>query len=383
MDFELPEELVALRDSARRFATERVAPHAQEWDRKEGFPDEMIRALGDQGFMGIMVPEEYGGSGGDHMAFGVILEELARRDGGLALAVEAHNGLCCAHLMHGANDEQKRRFLPALARGEQIGSWCLTEPGSGTDAAAMSTRAVRDGDHWIIDGSKQFITNGSRAGVFIVMANTDPGKGPKGITAFAVEADAPGLHIGPREEKLGMRSSDTVPLRFENMRVPDANRLGGVNEGFKTVKKVLEAGRIMVSAISLGLARGAIEDSVKYAGERAAFGKAILEFQLIQAKIADMASGLEAARLLVWRAATMHDAGRSTAYEAPVAKVFASEMATRVCMEAIQVHGGYGYLRDYNVERHMRDAKLCEIGEGTSEILRVLIARQAAIRFGA
>lgn len=382
MDFDLPEELVALRDNAARFAREQVAPHAQEWDKAEGYPDEMIRKMGDQGFMGIMVPEEYGGSGGDYMSFAIILEELSRYDGGLALAVEAHNGLCCSHLLVGGNEEQKKKWLPPLAKGERIGSWCLTEPGSGTDAAAMTTRAVKDGDHWVLNGAKQFITNGDRAGTFVVTAVTSPGKGPAGISAFVMDRSTPGLSTGPREDKLGMRSSDTVTVRLENARVPADQLLGKVDEGFRDVKTVLERGRIMVSAISLGLARAALEDSVRYAHERAAFGKAIMNYQLIQAKIADMASGIEAARLLLWRSATMQDNGRSTAYEAPITKVFASEMATRVCMEAIQVHGGYGYLKEYNVERYMRDAKLCEIGEGTSEILRVLIARQAAARLG-
>lgn len=375
MDFRLSDEHAALRDNTRRFAKEHIAPHARDWDRDEGYPESMIRTLGEQGFMGIMVPEQYGGAGGDHQAFAIILEELGRYDGGLALAVEAHNGLCCAHLMIGGSEEQKAKYLPPLARGEQIGSWCLTEPGSGTDAAAMKTRAERQGDEWVINGSKQFITNGARAGTFIVTAVTDPGKAGAGITAFVVERGTPGLSTGKREEKLGMRSSDTVTVTFQDCRVPDANRLGAVNAGFNDVKKVLAPGRIMVSALALGLARGAFEDSVRYAHERKAFGEAIANFQLIQEKVANMAAGVEAARLLVQQACWLADTGASTAYEAPLTKVFVSEMATRICMEAIQVHGGYGYLREYNVERYMRDAKLCEIGEGTSEIQRTVIAR--------
>ncbi len=382
MDFNLPEELEALRSNAARFAADRVAPHAQEWDRAESYPDSMIGELGKQGFMGIMVPEEYGGSAGNYMAFAIILEELARHDGGLALAVEAHNGLCCSHIMIGGNEEQKKRFLPALAKGEQIGSWCLSEPNSGTDAAAMTTRAVRDGGHWVLNGSKQFITNGRRAGTYVVTAVTSPDKGAGGISAFVVERGTPGLSTGKPEEKLGMRSSDTVTVQLQDVRVPDANRLGAPDRGFEDVKKVLERGRIMVSAISLGLARGAMEDSVKYAHERVTFGVPIVKHQLIQAKLADMAAQVEAARLLIYQAATRQDNGLSTNYEAPITKVFASEMATRVCMEAIQLHGGYGYLRDYNVERYMRDAKLCEIGEGTSEILRVLISRSLSTRLG-
>jgi alkylation response protein AidB-like acyl-CoA dehydrogenase len=342
----------------------------------------MIRRLGEQGFMGIMIPEEYGGSGGSYMAFAIILEELARHDGGLALAVEAHNGLCCSHIMVGGSEEQTRRFLPPLARGEQIGAWCLSEPGSGTDAASMKTRAVRDGEDWVLNGSKQFITNGRRASTYVVTAVTDPALGAGGISAFVVTGGSPGLLIGKPEEKLGMRSADPVTLTFDNLRVPGAQLLGGGTQGFKDVKTVLERGRIMIAAISIGLARGAMEDSARYAHERMAFGQPIVKFQAIQHKLADMAAHVEAARLLVYQAATMQDQGRTTRYEAPITKVFASEMATKVCMDAIQVHGGYGYLRDYNVERYMRDAKLCEIGEGTSEILRVLIARQLSERLG-
>ncbi len=382
MNFDLPDELNALRQIASRFAAEQVAPHAQEWDRQARYPDAMIKKLGEQGFMGIMVPEEYGGAGGNHLAFAIVLEELARHDGGLALAVEAHNGLCCAHILEGGTHEQKARFLPPLARGNQIGSWCLTEPGSGTDAAAMTTRAVRDGDHWILNGAKQFITNGDRAGTYVVMAMTTPGQSSRGVGAFIVERGTPGLSTGKPEEKLGMRSSDTVTVRLENVRVSNAQLLGKPDQAFNDVRKVLERGRIMVSAISLGLARGAMEDSVKYAHERVAFGVPIIQHQQIQAKLADMAARVEASRLLILQAAALQDEGRSTTYEAPITKVFASEMATQVCMDAIQIHGGYGYLRDYNVERHMRDAKLCEIGEGTSEILRVLIARNLSKRLG-
>lgn len=382
MNFDLPEELAALRDTARRFAEKEIGPHAQEWDRNESYPDDIIPKLGAQGFMGIMVPEEYGGAGGNYMMFAIILEELARYDGGLALAVEAHNGLCCSHIMIGGNEAQKKKYLPPLARGEQIGSWCLSEPGSGTDAAAMTTRAVKDGDHWVLNGAKQFITNGRRAGTYVITAVSDPSKGAGGISAFVVERGTSGLSHSKPEEKLGMRSSDTVTISLDNVRVPEANMLGAVNRGFDDVKKVLERGRIMIAALSLGLARGAMEDSVKYAHERKTFGVAIVQHQAIQHKLADMAAQVEAGRLLTWQSATMQDEGKDTKYFAPITKVFVSEMATRVCMDAIQVHGGYGYLRDYNVERAMRDAKLCEIGEGTSEILRVLIARELSKRLG-
>lgn len=381
MDFTLPDELVALRENAERFAREQIQPHAQEWESAGGYPDSMIRKLGDQGFMGIVVPEEYGGSGGNHMTFAIILEELARYDGGLALAVEAHNGLCCAHILYGGSEAQKRRYLPPLAAGEQIGCWCLTEPGSGTDAANMSTRAVKDGDTWVLNGAKQFITNGDRAGTFVVMAITDAAKGNRGIGSFIIEKGTPGLSTGPREHKLGMRSSDTVTVTLDNVRVP-ADQCMAAEGAFDTVKKVLERGRIMISALSVGLARGGLEESAKYAYQRKTFGKPIGEYQAIQHKIADMAAQIHAGRLMVHQAATLTDQGESTILEAAATKVFCSEMATRICMEAIQVHGGYGYLKEYNVERYMRDAKLCEIGEGTSEILRVLIARATLKRLG-
>jgi alkylation response protein AidB-like acyl-CoA dehydrogenase len=376
-----PEELLTLKEATARFAAEHLAPHAQEWDRAEGYPDSLIPLLGEQGYLGILLPEELGGAGGNYQAFAVILEELARHDGGVALSVEAHNGLCCQHISIAGNDAQKKKFLPPLARGEYLGAWCLTEPGSGTDAAAMKTRARKEGGEWIIDGSKQFITNGDRAGVYVVTAVTDPGKGKDGISAFAVERGAPGLSTGKREEKLGMRSSDTVPVMFEAVRVPEENLLGEVDRGFEDVKVVLERGRVMISAISIGLARGALEESLKYSAQREAFGKPIGDYQAIQAKIADMATQIEAGRLLLANTAGLLDEGQRVPYEGAITKLFTSELATRVCLEAIQVHGGYGYLRDYNVERYLRDAKLCEIGEGTSEILRVLIAKQAAKNF--
>ena len=382
MDFELSEELVALRAAVARFADEQIAPHAQAWDRAEGYPDEMVQVLGDQGFMGVLVPEEYGGAGGDHMQFAIVLEEIARHDGGLALAVEAHNGLCCQHILIAASHEQKKRWLPALASGEQIGSWCLSEPVSGSDAAAMKTQAVRDGDSWVLNGAKQFVTNGARAGTFVVLAVTDPSKGKRGISAFVVDRDTQGLSTGRPEDKLGMRSSDTVSLNMEDVRVAEDQVLGVVDKGFRDVKRALIGGRIMISALALGLARGALEESVRYAKERETFGKPIARRQLIQAKLADMVTQSEAARALLYQAVQLLDDGKATAQDAAITKLFISEMATKACMEAIQVHGGYGYLRDYNVERYLRDAKLCEIGEGTSEILRIIIARGVARGLG-
>jgi len=364
-----------LRDTARKFAEDHIAPHAAEWDHAAYYPDDLIKKLGDQGFMGILVPTEYGGSGGTHTMFAIVLEELARHDGGLCLAVEAHNGLCCSHILIGGNDAQKKKYLPALAAGERIGSWCLTEPGSGSDAAALRTRAVLDGDHYVLNGTKQFITNGERAGTYVIMARTSEGDGSRGISAFVVERGTPGLTTGKRETKLGMRSSDTVQVILEDCRVPVANLLGKEGHGFDDVKKVLEGGRAVISAMSVGFARGALEEAAKYSKERTAFKQPIANFQAIQHKLADMATQVEAGRLLAYQACTLMDQGQSTRRAAPMAKLFCSEMATRVCMDAIQVLGGYGYLCEYNVERYMRDAKLIEIGEGTSEVMRTLVAR--------
>ncbi len=378
MDFDLPEELVVLKEAAARFAADRIAPHAQEWDRAGAFPDSILEELARQGFLGILVPEEHGGAGGDHLSFAVILEEIARHDGGLALAVEAHNGLAVQHILQAGTEAQKDEFLPVLARGESLGAWCLTEPGAGTDAAAIRTSAVRDGEEWVLNGSKQFITNGSRAGTFVVVAAT----GNDGLSAFIVDGDASGLSVGEKEKKLGMRSSDTVSVHLEDVRVSADRLLGESGRAFDDVKRVLVGGRVMISALSLGLARGALEESVEYANERESFGRPIIEHQLIQSKLADMVTRIEAGRLLVYRGARLLDEGRETVFDSAVTKLFTSEMATDICMDAIQIHGGYGYLSEYDVERYMRDAKLCEIGEGTSEILRVLIARSLQERPG-
>ena len=300
----------------------------------------------------------------------------------LPLPSKPTTGLCCQHILIAASQEQKKRWLPALASGEQIGSWCLSEPGSGTDAAALRTIAVRDGDSWVLNGAKQFVTNGARAGTFVVLAVTDPSKGKRGISAFVVDRDTQGLSTGRPEDKLGMRSSDTVSLNMEDVRVAEDQVLGVVDKGFRDVKRALIGGRIMISALALGLARGALEESVRYAKERETFGKPIARRQLIQAKLADMVTQSEAARALLYQAVQLLDDGKATAQDAAITKLFISEMATKACMEAIQVHGGYGYLRDYNVERYLRDAKLCEIGEGTSEILRIIIARGVARGLG-
>jgi hypothetical protein len=326
--------------------------------------------------MGILAPPELGGSGVGYLAMTVVIEELARHCGGTALVVSAHNGLGIGHILQAGSKEQKAKYLPELARGKMLAAWCLTESGSGSDAAALRTTAVRDGNSWVINGSKNFITNGHNAGVYVVLARTDPNASKtKGISAIIVERGTPGLEIGPKEDKLGVRASDTVPLTFENCRVPAANLVGELNCGFLDTLKVLERGRITIGALSVGLARGALEEALKYAQEREQFGKPIAQHQSIQFMLADMAMEIDAARLLVRKAAVMQDDGKSTNLESATAKLFASEMATRACLNSIQIHGGYGYLKDVPVERYLRDAKLCEIGEGTSQIQRMIIAR--------
>lgn len=376
MDFELPDDLKMLRDMARKFAAQTIAPNAREWDREGRIPDSVLAKLAELGFLGILAPHDLGGAETSYMGMTVVVEEIARHCGGTALVLAAHNGLCLGHILLAGNDAQKKRYVPNLATGRTIGAWALTEPNSGSDAAALRTTAVQDGDGWVLNGSKNFITNGFRAGVFVVLARTEPAADKtKGISAFLVERDTPGLEIGPKEDKLGMRASDTVPLTFENCRVPGENLLGELNRGFNDTLKVLERGRITIGALSVGLARGALEESLKYAAEREQFGKPLAHHQAIQFMLADMALEIDAARLLVRKAAIRQDEGRSSKLESAMAKLFASEMATRACLHAIQIHGGYGYLKDVPVERYMRDAKLCEIGEGASQIQRMVIAR--------
>ncbi|NOX59572.1 MAG: acyl-CoA dehydrogenase [Planctomycetes bacterium] len=376
MNYELPDELKMLRDMARKFASEEIAPFAREWDREGVIPQATIDKLAALGFLGVMVPEELGGAGTSHLGMTVVMEEIARRCGGTALMLAAHNGLCIGHIMLAASDEQKKKYIPDLATGKMLGAWALTEPNSGSDAAALTTTAVREGDEWVINGAKNFITNGHRAGVFVVLARTDPAAPKaKGISAFIIERDTPGLTIGPKEDKMGMRASDTVPLNFENCRVPACNLVGELNCGFKDTLRVLERGRITIGSLSVGLGRGGLEESLQYASEREQFGKPLNRHQAIQFMLADMAMEIDAARLLVRRAAVLRDEGKDAKIEASTAKLYASEMATRACLNAIQIHGGYGYLKDIPVERFLRDAKLCEIGEGSSQIQRLVIAR--------
>lgn len=375
MNFELPDDLVALQDMAKRFAAEHIAPNARQWDREADIPREVIAKLAGLGFLGVFTPTEYGGVGLGDLGASVLMEEIARHCGATALMLDAHNALCSAHIIRAASDEQKAKYLPDLAAGKYLGAWALSEPGCGSDAAALTTTAMLDGDHWVLNGAKQWITNGHYAGVYVVMAKTTPDGGAKGISAFLVERDTPGFLIGPKEDKMGMRASDTVGLTFDACRIPKGSLCGELNGGFIDAMKVLERGRITISALAVGLARGALEESLSYAKQRTAFGKPIFEHQAIQFMLADMAMEIDAARLLTRKAGILSDAGKPSNIEASVAKLFSSEMATRACLNGIQIHGGNGYTKEVPVERYMRDAKLCEIGEGSSQIQRMVIAR--------
>ena len=375
MEFELSDDLLSLQDMARRFAAEHIAPNARRWDREADLPREVVAKLAELGFLGIFIPPDLGGCGLGDLGASVIMEEIARHCGATALFLDAHNALCSAHILRGANDQQKKKYLPQLASGAMVGSWALSEPGCGSDAAALQTAAVLEGNQWVLNGSKQWITNGHYAGVFVVMAKTKPEGGAKGISAFLVDRETPGFLIGPKEDKLGMRASDTVGLTFENCRIPKENLCGELNGGFIDAMKVLERGRITIAGIALGLARGALEESLKYAHERQAFGKRLFDHQAIQFMLADMAVQIDAGRLLTRQAAVLSDEGKPSNIEASVAKLFTSEIATKACLDAIQIHGGNGYTKDFPVERYLRDSKLCEIGEGSSQIQRIIIAR--------
>lgn len=376
MDFELSESHREIQRVVREFCQREVKPRARAWDESGEFPHEAVRRLGELGVLGISVPEELGGAGLDQLAVAVVVEEVARHDGSLALTVASHNGLGSAQIRYFGTEAQKRRWLVPLARGEKLAAWGLTEPGSGSDASALRTTATRRGDGWVLNGSKTFITQGSVGDVFVILARTDPGQAQKGITAFVLEKGTKGFSQRPIHQKLGMRSSDTAELLLEDVEIPDENRIGRLNHGFLDTLQILDRGRITIGALAVGLARGAIEEARAYAKERTAFGRPIAGFQAIQFMLADMATETDGARLLVHRAAALADAGRPFVREASMGKLFASEAAMRATSKAIQIHGGYGYTRDFPVERYFRDAKLCEIGEGTSEIQRLVIARQ-------
>jgi len=376
MDFDLPEEIVALRDVVRRFAAEEIRPCVKQWDEQQSVPPEFLKKLGDLGALGLMIPSEYGGTGLGHLANAVVVEELCRQDGSMGFLMAGHAGLCTTHFLIAANQEQRKKYLPKLATGQWMGAWGLTEPGSGSDAAALQTRAEKDGHGWRLIGQKQFITNASFAHVFVVVARTDPDKGHKGISAFIVERGTEGFGVGAKEDKLGIRSSDTATLEIDNAYVGPEALLGEYNAGFTDVMGVLERARVGVAAQALGIARGALEESITYANERETFGKPIGKHQAIQFMLADMATGIEAARLLVCDAAMALDRGADARMKGSIAKVFASEVAMKATINAVQIHGGAGCTKDFPVERYMRDAKVVEIGEGTSEIQRMVIARE-------
>ncbi|MBI2080713.1 MAG: acyl-CoA dehydrogenase family protein [candidate division NC10 bacterium] len=376
MDFELTDAQRILVETIRDFCAKEVIPVAGEYDRKEEFPWPIVRRLGELGLLGILVPPEYGGAGLDYISYVLVLEELGRADGSLTLTVESHNSLAANHILLFGTEAQKRKYLPRLARGEALGAWALTEPGSGSDAAAMQATAVRKGGSYVLSGTKNFITQGSVAGIYVVMAKTGPAKEHHGISAFILEKGMRGLTSGKKERKLGLRASDTAQVILESVEVPAENLLGQEGEAFRDVLAVLDGGRIGLAAMAVGLGRGALDESVAYAKQRVQFGKPIAEHQAIQFKLADMATEIDAARLLTWQAAAAMDRGERVTKLASMAKLFAAEVGMRAATAAVQIHGGYGYLADYPVERYFRDVKLCEIGEGTSEIQRLIIARE-------
>jgi alkylation response protein AidB-like acyl-CoA dehydrogenase len=375
MDFALTADQLAVREMVRDFAATQITPHVLDWDEAQHFPHDVVQGLAAQGLLGIVFPEQYGAAGLSYIDYVNILEELAAVESGIALIVAAHNSLAIGHIHVAGTELQKQQWIPKLASGEWLGCWALTEPGSGSDASGMRTIARRDGDDWIISGSKNFITNATHAHLAIVLAVTDPADQKHGITAFAIEMDRPGIRAGKKENKLGMRISDTAELILEECRVPSANVLGTIGHGFKDAMKVLDGGRISIAAIALGIARGAYDAAREYAKTRLAFGKPIAEFQAIQFMLADMATEIEAARLLCYKAATMKDAGARVTTASAMAKLYASEVAVRATEKCVQIHGGYGFIKEYPAEKFYRDVKLTTIGEGTSEVQRLVIAR--------
>ncbi|MCH8558655.1 MAG: acyl-CoA dehydrogenase family protein [Balneolia bacterium] len=376
MGFDLSQDQQLIKESIRDFVEQRVAPTVMERDESCEFPHDIVSELADMNMLGIYHDEKYGGAGFDTVSFAIVLEEIARWDASLALTVASHTSLCSAHIALAGNEEQKMKYLSQLTTGEKLGAWALTEPGSGSDASNMKTTAVRDGDNWILNGAKIFITQGSVGGIFVVLAVTDREQGAKGVTAFILEEGMKGFSHGPKLKKLGMNSSDTCEIYMEDVVVPAENQLGELGHGFIDTMKILDGGRIGIGSIAVGIARGAFEESKKYAMERSQFGRPIGQNQAIQWKIVDMGVNIDAARLLVQRAAWLKDNDRPYTKEASMAKLFSSEMCTQACLEAIQIHGGYGYTKEYHVERFLRDAKLLEIGEGTSEVQRMVLARQ-------
>jgi alkylation response protein AidB-like acyl-CoA dehydrogenase len=376
LDFQLNEEQQQLRKSVREFAEREIAPHVMKWDESGEFPLDVVKELGRLGLMGIVFPQEYGGAGMGYVEYVTAIEELSRVDGSVGIILAAHTSLCSNHIYLAGSEEQKRKYIPKLASGEFIGAWGLTEPGAGSDAGGARMTAVRKKDCWVLNGTKTFITNGHYADAVVVIAVTDKTAHTHGLTAFLVEKGTKGFRPGKKENKLGLRASDTAELIFEDCCIPVGNLLGKEGDGFIDAMRVLDGGRISIAALSLGMAQGAFETALKYSKQRKQFNKPISEFQAIQWKLADMATEIEAARLLTRRAAAMKDAGMKTTMESSMAKLFASEVAVKCANEGVQIHGGYGFIKDYPAEKFYRDVKLCTIGEGTSEIQRLVISRQ-------
>jgi alkylation response protein AidB-like acyl-CoA dehydrogenase len=376
MSFSLSDEQEAIRRMVREFAKSEIAPHVKEWDEAQTFPREAMRQLGDLGMLGVLVPEEYGGAGLTYIDYIHVIEELSRVDGSVGLSVAAHNSLCTNHLWLFGNEGQRRAWVTPLAQGKLLGAWGLTEAEAGSDSGGTRTTAVLDGDVWVLNGAKTFITHGSVGDVAVLMAVTEKAAGKRGISAFVVDLHQKGVHAGKKENKLGMRASDTATIVLEDCRIPKGNLLGAAGEGFVQAMKVLDGGRISIAALALGMAQGALDCSLRYAQQRKQFGKAISEFQSIRNYLADMATEIDAARLLTYRAGWAKDQGRVTTKESAMAKLYASEVSVRVANLAVQIHGGYGFTKDFPAEKFYRDVKLCTIGEGTSEIQRMVVARE-------
>ena len=375
MDFQLPDHVEALREEVRKFAEKEIRPHVMEWDEAKTFPTQVMKQLGEMGMMGVIFPEEYGGAGMGYIEYAVVVEELSRVDGSVGISIAAHNSLCSNHIYAMGSEAQKQKYLVPLASGKAIGAWGLTEPGAGSDAGNQATVGKKEGSSWVLNGTKNFITHGTVGDIAVVMARTSPGKGTDGISAFIVEKGMNGFRAGKQENKLGLRASDTSELILEDVKVPEENMLGDEGVGFRQAMKTLDGGRISIGALGLGMAQGAFEEAAKYAKVRHTFGRPIADHQAIQFKLADMATQIEAARLLIYKAANLKDQGRPYAQAASMAKLYSSEIACKVADEAVQILGGYGYIKDYPVEKYYRDVKLCTIGEGTSEVQRMVIAR--------
>ncbi|SHG27794.1 hypothetical protein SAMN05443549_10396 [Flavobacterium fluvii] len=375
MNFDYSETQTMIAQSIRDFAEKNIRPYIMEWDEAQTFPISLFKKLGEMGFMGVLVPQELGGSGLGYHEYVTIVEEISKVDPSIGLSVAAHNSLCTNHILAFGNEEQKKKWIPKLATGEHIGAWGLTEHNTGSDAGGMNTTAVKDGDHWVVNGAKNFITHGISGDVAVVIVRTGKKGDSKGMTAFVFEKGMPGFTSGKKENKLGMRASETAELIFDNCRIPDANRLGEVGEGFVQSMKILDGGRISIGALSLGIAKGAYEAALKYSKERHQFGKAISQFQAIAFKLADMATEIEASELLLHKAAFLKNNNRNMTTLGAMSKMYSSEVCVKVANEAVQIHGGYGYTKDYPVEKFYRDSKLCTIGEGTTEIQKLVISR--------